>query len=70
VTKVALRDWLTANQRNMKASTIEQHLKASAKEGTMIRDLLDSAYIEYDTNGWSVCDPIHASALIAAMDER
>lgn len=70
VSRSALRDWMQANQRTMRANTIEQHLKPSAREGSMIRDLLDTGYLEPTDHGWFIVDPVHASALLAARDER
>lgn len=66
LSRSALRDWLSLNQRDMRSSTIDQHLKATAREGSLVRDLLDSGYAAPTAHGWSVIDPTHASALLTS----
>lgn len=70
LTRSALRDYLATTQRTMRASTIDQHLKASARPGSMIRDLLDATYLEPTEHGWVVSDHNHATALLIARDQR
>lgn len=66
LTRSALRDWLVVHMRDVRTSTIEQHLKATAREGSMVRDLLDSGYAEAKHHGWVVVDDVHLSALLAS----
>lgn len=64
LTRAALRQHLEAD--GWKPSTIEQHLKPSARPGSLIRDLIDCSYIAAKDHGWVVIDPIRASGLILA----
>lgn len=70
VSRSALRDHLVSSQRTMRAATIEQHLKPSAREGSMVRDLLDTGYVETHEHGWSVIDQGHAGILLMTRDAR
>lgn len=70
LTRSALRDYLATTQRSMRASTIDQHLKASARPGSMVRDLIDVGYLEPAEHGWVVADHTHATALLLSSDSR
>lgn len=72
LSRAALRDWLTQSQRSMTSGTIEQHLKPSAREGMMVRDLTDTGYLEpyQDGHGWTVVDQEHVTALLLSRDAR
>jgi putative DNA primase/helicase len=64
LTRAALRQHLETD--GWKTSTIEQNLKPSARPGSLIRDLIDCAYIAAKDHGWVVIDPVRASGLILA----
>lgn len=74
LSRSALRDYLATTQRSMRAGTIEQHLKPGGRPGSMVRDLIDSSYLAPSSgdwpsaHGWTVVDPTHASALLAASN--
>jgi hypothetical protein len=64
LTRAALRQYL--EKSGWKESTIDQGLKASARPGSLIRDLIDCKYLEPKSHGWIVSDPIRSSGLILA----
>jgi len=64
LTRAALRQYL--EKSGWKESTIDQNLKASARPGSLIRDLIDCKYLEPKAHGWVVADQIRASGLILA----
>ena len=64
LTRAALRQYL--EKSGWKESTIDQGLKASARPGSLIRDLIDCKYLEPKAHGWVVADQIRAGGLILA----
>ena len=64
LTRSALSHYLETS--GWKESTIDQGLKASARPGSLIRDLIDCKYLEPKAHGWVVADQIRAGGLILA----
>jgi len=64
LTRAALRQYLETS--GWKPTTVDQGLKASARPGSLIRDLIDCKYLEPKAHGWVVADQIRSSGLVLA----
>lgn len=70
LSRSALRDFLVATQRSWSSATTDQHMKPTAREGSMLRDLTDTSYLSPVAHGWSVTDNEHAGVLLLTRDAR
>lgn len=69
ISRSALKDYLL-NAMDWKESTVNNHLKPAGDKGRMIRDLLDSIYLEPKNHGWVIVDENHSSSLILAKNDE
>jgi hypothetical protein len=69
VSRSALKDYLL-NAMDWKESTVNNNLKPSGDKGRMIRDLLDSIYLEPKNHGWVIVDENHSACLILAKNDK
>jgi len=51
-------------EQGIKANSVDQHLKASARPGMIIRDLTDAEILGKHDKGWLVKDTVLGSKLI------